>query len=70
MGDRIFRAIDPSFAPEYDFVHSIGLIAKLVEQGHVLSVKPVDPTVLGFTGNQPQYFLEVPKLPFVSFPYE
>jgi len=70
IGERIFRTVNPSFAAEYEFVQSTGLISSLAEQGHVLSAKSVGLDLLGSAGSHAKYVLEIPKLPFISFPYE
>ena len=68
--NRIFRTVNPSFTKEFDLVKSTGLFKKLGEEGHVLTANPADPSVLRSFGDFEGYVLEVPKLPFVSFPYE
>ena len=70
LGGRIFRTVNSSFAEEYEFVQSSGLIGRLAEEGHVLPIVAVEPSLLGSAGLSAKYVLECPKLPFVSFPYE
>ena len=70
VGERIFRTINPSFADDYEFVHSTGLLDRLAEEGRVIPAVSVDHSLLGPAGCSAKYVLECPKLPFVSFPYE
>ena len=70
VGERIFRTINPSFADDYEFVHSTGLLDMLAEEGRVIPAVSVDHSLLGPAGCSAKYVLECPKLPFVSFPYE
>ena len=69
-GGRIFRTVNPSFSEDYEFVQSTNLMNNLVEKGFVLPSQTVETSVLGSAGKQAQYVLEVPKIPFISFPYE
>ena len=55
IGERIFRTVNPSFAAEYEFVQSTGLISSLAEQGHVLSAKSVGLDLLGSAGSHAKY---------------
>ena len=70
IGDRFFRTVTHEFAPEFEFVNSTGLIDKLVTNDFLLPFNLVDTDILQSAGTKPKYVLEVPKLPFVSFPYE
>lgn len=70
LGKRIFRTVNSSFVDEYEFVQTSGLIDRLAEEGRVLPIVAVEPSLLGSAGCSATYVLECPKLPFVSFPYE
>jgi len=70
VNGRIFRTVNHCFASEFDFVDASGLLKRLAIEGIVLPTERVPPDVLGTEGTHATYVLEVPKLPFVSFPYE
>ena len=68
--ERVFRTVNQGVAADFEFVQSTGLIPKLVKEGHLLSAEKTQPDILGDVGARSAYVLEIPKLPFVSFPYE
>lgn len=70
IADRVFRTVMPSAAEDFEFVRSTGLLKRLIEEGHVIAEKTVDPSVLGASARGARYVLEHPRLPFVSYPYE
>ncbi len=70
VGDRIFRTVTDYFADDFDIVNATGLPDKLVKEGLLLPAIQVDKEVLQFVGAKARYVLEIPRLQFVSFPYE
>jgi len=68
--ERIYRTVARQFALEFEFVQSTGLLQKFSDEGKVLPAMQVDTALQGTTGYEVAYLLEVPRLPFVSFPYE
>ncbi len=67
---RIFRSVSPQFAAEFEFVESTGLIKKLAAAGSLLPAEQVEAGILGPLDEAAKYVLEIPCLPFISFPYE
>lgn len=70
VGERILRTVTNSFASEFDFVESTGFMSHLVKEEMLLPFEKVEPAILGHVNEPLRYVLEVPKLPFVSYPYE
>ena len=70
FGDGIYRTVARSFAADFEFVDSTGILEQLASCGLVIPAKKVDAAILGSAVGEVAYVLEVPKLPFISFPYE
>ena len=68
--DQIFRTVTQRFADQFEAVDSTGLIDELADRGLVLPAERVSAAILGPTMEDVKYVLQVPMLPFVSFPYE
>ncbi len=68
--DRVIRIVAESFVSSYEQVVGTGLFSNLESEGMILPARNVEPEILESMGLQGQYVLEVPKLSFVSFPYE
>src|SRR4051794_33962 len=68
--NRIYRAVLPPSAPAYEAVRDAGLLRRLVDRGLLLASEEVDPTCLAQLSPVPNYVLEHPRIPFISYPYE
>jgi ribosomal protein L11 methylase PrmA len=70
--NRIFRTVNECFIQEFDQVRASGLLEQLAKRQYVLPAKLMNPDreVLQTTGPETTYVLEIPKLPFISYPYE
>ncbi len=70
-GDRIFRTVTHAGTEQFDFVRRSGLFELLMQDGRLLPFNLLERAAIpdGFDDTAP-YVLEVPKLAFVSFPYE
>ncbi|MDF0652089.1 MAG: class I SAM-dependent methyltransferase [Nitrospira sp.] len=70
-GDRIFRTVTNAGKEQFDFVRRSGLFDLLMRDERLLPFDLIERALLpdGFDEAAP-YVLEVPKLTFVSFPYE
>ena len=67
---QIFRTVLDQHAAHFEYVESTGLLQQLVHNGCVLPASKVHPDTVGaFEGNV-RYLLQIPRLPFVTFPYE
>ena len=69
FGDRILRSVMQSSASEYVAARDAGLYETLASKKMLLSTGEVDPKSVDLRVN-PDYLLEHPKLPYVSYPYE
>lgn len=71
-GDRIYRTVNACFVKEFDRVQASGILDQLAKWNWVLPVERVNPEreFLEVTSVETTYVLKVPKLPFVSYPYE
>ncbi len=71
-GNRIYRTVNACFAQEFNCVQASGIFEELAERNWILPAKPIQPASDSFTttSEQPAYVLEIPKLPFISYPYE
>ncbi len=67
---RVLRTVTPAFTPKYEFVKATGLFEDLEAGGFLLPAQRVSQQEIADMGFQEDYVLEVPKLPFVAFPYE
>jgi ribosomal protein L11 methylase PrmA len=71
VDERIVRTVMDTAADQFEFVRRSGILEALVQDGRVLPFTPIDKEIDAlFPGEPVKYLLEVPKLPFVSFPYE
>ena len=70
--NRIFRTVNECFIQEFDQVWASGLLEKLAGRQSVLPAKLInsDREFLQATEPEITYVLEIPKLPFISYPYE
>jgi len=68
--DRVFRTVMPHVAEDFDFVENSGLIAKLEDDGRIVTSRQVEPAQFGQVASGARYVLEHPRLPFISYPYE
>ena len=66
---RIFRSVMPSARDAYRAVRDAGFYDRLTERGDLVGLKEV-PAPFALDGEQPADWLEHPRLPFVSHPYE
>lgn len=71
QGDRIFRTVTDAGKEQFDFVRRSGLFELLMQDGRLLPFELIEGAAIpdGFE-EAASYVLEVPKLTFVSFPYE
>lgn len=69
--DRIIRTVTKVGKEQFDFVRESGLFELLIRDGRLLPFELLEGTALpeGFDESV-SYALEVPKLEFISFPYE
>jgi len=70
--NKIFRTVNACFFQEFDRVRASGLLEQLAKRQNVLPAKLINPNreTLQSTGPETTYVLEIPKLPFISYPYE
>ena len=70
--DKIFRTVNACFADNFDRVHASGILEQLAKRQSVLPATLIhsDREFLQATGPDTSYLLEIPKLPFISYPYE
>lgn len=71
-GHKIFRTVNACFAENFDCVQASGILEQFAERQLVLPATLInsDQTILQATGAETTYILEIPKLPFISYPYE
>lgn len=70
-GDRIFRSVRASAAPAYEAARDSGLFDRLADRGMIVPLKEVQPPAqLAAEDPEATYWLEHPRLPFISHPYE
>lgn len=69
-GNRVFRTILEPAARDYEFARSSGLTEKLIAAGLLIQAKPADLSSFETVGDKVCYFLEHPRIPFISYPYE
>lgn len=67
---RVLRTVTHYAAEDYEALSQSGLLARLAEQGHIVTSTEVDPRSLGFADPAVRHVLEHPALPYVSYPYE
>jgi ribosomal protein L11 methylase PrmA len=67
---RILRTVANHFAADFDFVESTGIFQRLIAGRCLLTFEKVDAATLRTTSNTFKYLLEVPRLQFISYPYE
>ena len=67
---QIFRTVVGQHAAHFEYVEATGLLQQLAQDRHILQAEKVHKEVLGSLQEDVKYVLEVPKLPFVAFPYE
>ena len=71
LDGQVFRTVSDHFAPHFEFVESTGLLKTLARDGLVLPFEKIVKDVPAlFWAQGVRYVLTVPRLPFVSFPYE
>lgn len=70
VNGQIFRTVMENYAADFEYVNSTGLLDRLVADGMVLPSQLVERHILGPFHKGAKYVLQVPKLPFISFPYE
>jgi ribosomal protein L11 methylase PrmA len=68
---QIYRTVAASFAPEFEFVESTGLLQKLIADNRLLPFECADANHLqALFRPDIKYVLRIPRLRFVSYPYE
>jgi ribosomal protein L11 methylase PrmA len=71
VGDRIIRTVTEVGRQQFEFARQSGILEALVKDGRLLPFDLIEGKKGSVPlGEQVAYVLEVPKLPFVSFPYE
>jgi ribosomal protein L11 methylase PrmA len=71
QGDRIFRTVTNVGKEQFDFVRQSGLFELLMQDGRLLPFELIEEAAIpDGVGETAPYVLEVPKLAFVSSPYE
>ncbi len=68
--NRIFRLISDQGASDYQIVRDTNFLARMAGQNKTIEAREVDPAILETPELNPQYVLEHPFLPFISYPYE
>ena len=67
---QILRTVLDQHAAHFEYVESTGLLQQLAHDGCMLPANKIHlDTVRTFEGNV-RYLLQIPRLPFVSYPYE
>ena len=69
-GQRIFRLIFEQGAENYQVVRDTRFVSNMKNLGKIIESIEVDPSTLETPGFQPEYIVEHPLLPFISYPYE
>ena len=69
LDGRIVRSVMPSAAGAYEAVRDAGLYDRWIGRGDLVGIEEVA-APFQLDGEQPAYWLEHPRLPFVSHPYE
>ncbi len=67
---RILRTVLQHGVQDFEYVRSTGLLDTLAQSGMVLPFEQVRDGIPSLTDGNVKYWLEVPRIPFVSFPYE
>jgi ribosomal protein L11 methylase PrmA len=67
---RIFRTVADHFSADFEFVESTGLFQKLTACNWLVPFEKADTAIPGGLANNFKYVLEVPRLRFISYPYE
>jgi ribosomal protein L11 methylase PrmA len=68
---QILRTVTANFSTEFEFVESTGLLRRLIADDTLLPFERTDTSDLtAFSGRDINYVLQIPRLPFVSYPYE
>jgi hypothetical protein len=70
LDGRILRTVADHFTADFDFVESAGFFQRLIANSRLLPFRKVNTAILGTTSNNFKYLLEVPRLRFISYPYE
>lgn len=71
VNGRILRTVTETYAHQFHFVHRTGLLDRLRARGWLLPYEFVDDEISSlFPGQGIEHLLEVPRLLFVSHPYE
>lgn len=73
QGNRIFRTVTNAGKEQFDFVRRCGLFELLIREGRLLPFELIDGPLSSASDGMDEsvsYVLEVPKITFVSFPYE
>lgn len=71
QADRIFRTVTSAGKEQFDFVRRSGLFELLTQDGRLLPFELIEGAATpDWVDEATSYVLEVPKLTFVSFPYE
>lgn len=65
----MFRSVMPSAREAYEAVRDAGFYRRLAERGDLVALSEVD-APFELPGEQPSYWLEHPRLAFISHPYE
>jgi len=70
--NKIFRTVNACFSENFDRVHASGILEQLAKRQSVLPATRIHPNqeTLQATGPETTYILEIPKLSFISYPYE
>ncbi|MBC8287435.1 MAG: methyltransferase domain-containing protein [Nitrospinae bacterium] len=67
---RIFRLISDRGAHNYQLVRDTNFIQKMAGLGKIIETLEVDPVIIDDPALHPNYVVEHPFLPFISYPYE
>lgn len=71
LNNRILRTVLQHGAQDFEYVLSTGILDKLAQAKMVLPFEQIhDEIPKSIGGRDVKYWLEVPRIPFVSFPYE
>lgn len=67
---RILRSVNPVAADSYRALRDSGMLEALSAQGLLLPAVERDPASVMLSDASPEYLLEHPRVPFISYPYE
>lgn len=67
---QILRTVLDQHAAHFEYVESTGLLQQLAHNGCMLPANKLHPDTVKTCEGHVRYLLQIPKLPFVTYPYE